>query len=67
MTRLNWAKRSFIARNDWDTHYDFHYNEDIPHQSQHVLVFNDVMGGAPCFVSCALLVFLDLLFQKKST
>ena len=33
MNRLTWAKRSFIVRNDWDTHYDFHYYEDIPHQA----------------------------------
>lgn len=62
MNRLTWAKRSFIVRNDWDTHYDFHYTEDIPHQAQHVLVYNDAKGDAPCFVSCALLVFLDIFF-----
>lgn len=62
MTRLTWAKRSFIVRNDWDTHYDFHYHEDIPHQASNTLVYNDALGGAPWFTNCGLLVLMDLLF-----
>ena len=51
----------FLFRHRRDVHYDYHYNEDIPHQACNVIVFNEARGGKPWFTNCCTLVLLDFL------
>ena len=60
-SRYLWEKADFIRRNDWDAHYEYNYDQDIPYQAEHVLVYNDSKGGKPCFVNFCLLILLDFI------
>ena len=54
-------ERDFIIRNDKDKHYDYRFEENIPHQGSHNLVHNPARGGRPWYSSACVMGMMDLL------
>ena len=60
--RYKAEKSQFLKEHHTDKYYDFIYHENIPHQQEHCLVYNEIKGEKPWYVRMSVLVLLDILF-----